>query len=63
MLERRELKTCAVHLFAPEIPENGDVDVHDEAVWAQGNPGLAVGIKSLEWMRDEARRGDADRPF
>ena len=64
MIERRDLPTCAVHLFAPDIPENGDVDVHDEAVWAQGNPGLAVGIKSrpVDAGRSGQDRSDTTGP-
>ena len=60
MLDRRELPTCAVHLHAPEVPEDGTaLDIHDPAVWAAGNPGIAVGIKSASWMADEARRVEA----
>ena len=59
MIERQDLSTCAVHLYAPEIPEDGEIDIHDTAVWAAGNPGLACGIKSTSYMTDEARRVDA----
>ena len=59
MIERRDLPTCAVHLYAPEVAEGEAVDIHDPAVWAAGNPGIAAGIKSAEWMRDEAARVEA----
>lgn len=42
----------AVHLY--QAPEDCDLD--DPADWAAANPGLAVGIKSIDYMRDEARR-------
>lgn len=58
-VQRRDLATCVVHLHAPDVPEGGDVDVHDPAVWAAGNPGLGAGIKSASWMADEARRVEA----
>ena len=44
MLERKELPQTVVHLYAPDIPEGGDVDTHDPAIWALGNPGLECGI-------------------
>ena len=59
MIARRDLPTCAVHLYAPEVPEGGEIDIHDPAVWAAGNPGIAAGIKSAAYMRDEAARVEA----
>ena len=59
LIERRDLPTCAVHLYAPEIAEGGEVDIHDPEVWAAGNPGIACGIKSTAYMRDEAARVEA----
>ena len=56
MLGRADLPTCAVHLYAPEIPEGGEVDILDPGVWALGNPGIAAGIKSAGYMADEAAR-------
>ena len=53
MIERRDLPQTAVHLHSP--PE-GDVDIHDPQVWALGNPGLAIGIKSMDYMAAEAAR-------
>ena len=53
MLERRGLPQTAVHLHAP--PE-GDVDIHDPKMWRMGNPGLAIGIKSMDYMAAEAAR-------
>lgn len=53
MLDRQDLDTCAVHLHAPD---DDAPDIHDPAVWAAGNPGIACGIKSATWMADEARR-------
>ena len=59
LLDRAELPTVAVHHYAPEVPEDGAIDIHDPAVWDAGNPGIAPGIKSAEWMADEARRVEA----
>ena len=33
-----------------------DCEIDDEAVWHASNPGLADGIKSIDYMRDMARR-------
>ena len=59
MLERRDLPTCSVHIYAPELPETGEVDIHSPETWAAGNPGIACGIKSAAWMQDEADRVEA----
>ena len=59
MIARRDLPTCAVHLFAPDVADGDDVDIHDPKVWAAGNPGLAAGIKSMAYMADEADRVEA----
>ena len=59
MIDRRELPTTAVHLYAPEVADGDEVDIHDPAVWAAGNPGLAAGIKSAAYMADEAARVEA----
>ena len=59
MIERRDLPTCKVHLHAPSIPEGGEIDLHDPEVWAAGNPGIKAGIKSADYMRDEAARVEA----
>ena len=56
MIERRELPTCAVHLYAPDVVQGADVDIHDRDVWKAGNPGLAAGIKATEYMAAEAAR-------
>ena len=56
MLERRELPTCAVHLYAPDVIQGADVDIQDRRIWAAGNPGLATGIKATEYMEAEAAR-------
>ena len=56
MLARRDLAQTAVHLFAPEVEPGGDVDIHDPAIWALGNPGLALGIKQASYMAAEAER-------
>ena len=53
IVERRDDPAVAVHLYQPTDPE---CDLDDEAAWHAANPGLAVGIKSLAYMRDEARR-------
>ena len=56
MIDRRDLPTTSVHLYAPDGAEGGDVDITDPAVWAAGNPGIAAGIKSAGYMADEAAR-------
>ena len=56
LVDRADLATCAVHMYAPETPIAGDVDVSDPSVWAAANPGLELGIKSAAWMADEAAR-------
>ena len=56
MLDRRELPTCAVHLYAPDVVQGAAVDIHDRKIWAAGNPGLAVGIKAVDYMVAESQR-------
>ena len=56
MLERRELPTCTVHHYAPDVVQGAAVDIHDRKIWAAGNPGLAVGIKALDYMVAESAR-------
>ena len=58
MLERADMPTCRVHLYAPDVPEGGAVDIFDREVWAAGNPGLdpAIGIKQMDYMIAEAAR-------
>ena len=56
MLDRRELPTCAVHLYAPDVVQGAAVDMHDRKIWAAGNPGLAVGIKAVDYMVAESAR-------
>ena len=56
MLERRELPTCAVHHYAPNVIQGAAVDIHDRQIWAAGNPGIAAGIKQLEYMVSESQR-------
>ena len=56
MIERRDLPTCAVHLWAPDVIEGAAVDIHDRQIWAAGNPGLATGIKALDYMAAESAR-------
>ena len=53
--ERRGAPGLAVHLH--QSAEGCGLD--DETEWAAANPGLAVGIKSLEYMRAESRRVQA----
>ena len=52
ILERRGDAGLVVHLF--QAPEKARLD--DESAWRAANPGIAVGIKSASYMRDEARR-------
>ena len=52
IIKRRGDPSLALHLY------QSDEDCHldDEKAWHDSNPGLAVGIKSIEYMRAEARR-------
>ncbi|MDD9980195.1 MAG: terminase large subunit [Gammaproteobacteria bacterium] len=52
LIERRAEPNIAVHLYRPPA----DCRIDDEAAWHAGNPALALGIKSLEYMRHESRR-------
>ena len=52
MIERRNDPGVAVHLY--RAPDDAALD--DPAAWDAANPGLACGIKSTSYMRDEARR-------
>ena len=52
IVKRRDDPGVAVHLHQP--PEDCALD--DEAAWHAANPGLAAGIKSIDYMRAEARR-------
>ena len=57
-MDRADLPTCVVHLYAPDVVQGGDVDIHDREIWAAGNPGLdpAIGIKQMSYMIAEAMR-------
>ena len=59
MIARADMATTSVHLYAPDVDDGDDVDIHDPEVWAAGNPGLACGIKSASYMADEAGRVEA----
>ena len=52
IVARRNDPAVAVHLY--RAAENSDLD--DPKAWAAANPGIAAGIKSIEYMSDEARR-------
>ena len=52
MLERRGRPDLVVHHYAG--PDN--CKLGDESAWAAANPGLAAGIKSIEYMRHQAAR-------
>lgn len=54
MQDRAELKRPELFWRKWEAPE--DCDIRDEAAWHAGNPGLADGIKSIDYMRDMAQR-------
>ena len=56
MLDRRELPTCAVHHYAPDVIQGADIDIFDRKIWAAGNPGIAAGIKSEAYMVAESAR-------
>ena len=47
MIERRELPTCSVHHYAPDVVQGADVDIHDRRIWA-------TGIKALAYMEAES---------
>ena len=52
----------AVHIHQPK---NKSCALDDKAAWHEANPGLAAGIKSLDYMRAESRRvriTTADQP-
>ena len=55
-LLRKDLPTCAVHLFAPDVVQGAAVDIHDRDLWRAGNPGLECGIKSMDYMIAESQR-------
>ena len=52
MIGRQADPATVVHVF--QAPDDCAVD--DPAAWAAANPGIAAGIKSLSYMRDESRR-------
>ena len=52
IVARRDDPGVSVHLFQSDPKAKLD----DEAEWHKSNPGLASGIKSLDYMRDAARR-------
>lgn len=52
ILKRKGDPGLAIHHYA--APDGCALD--DEDGWAAANPGIAAGIKSLAYMRDEARR-------
>ena len=52
ILERKGALGLKVHHY--HAPEGCALD--DEAAWIAANPGLACGIKSIDYMRSEARR-------
>lgn len=62
LLERKAEPDVAVHLY--QAPANARLE--DVNAWHAANPGLAVGIKSMDYMRAEARRAlatPADQAF
>ena len=52
MVEQKEDPSTCVHLYQAER----DAALDDPEQWHKANPGLSVGIKSLSYMEDEARR-------
>ena len=52
LIDRADDPAVALHLY--RSPDACALD--DPAAWAAANPGLSAGIKSLSYMRDEARR-------
>ncbi len=53
LIDRADDPAVALHLYRG--PDGCPLD--DPAAWSAANPGIAAGIKSLGYMRDEARRG------
>ena len=43
-------------VFGLEYKANDDCDIQDESAWKQANPGLELGIKSMDYMRHMANR-------
>ena len=57
ILERKGAAGLAIHHYhAPP-----DCALDDEAAWAAANPGLAAGIKQMDYMRSEAARVSVTR--
>ena len=52
MVEQQDDPSTCVHLYQAER----DAALDDPEQWHKANPGLSVGIKSLSYMEDEARR-------
>ena len=52
MITRRGDQSISVHLYRA----HEDCLIDDPRAWHAANPGIKCGIKSLEYMRDEARR-------
>ena len=57
ILERKGAAGLAIHHY--HAPEGCALD--DEAAWAAANPGLACGIKQMDYMRSEAARVSVTR--
>ena len=55
LVKRRKDPSVVVHVY--EAPRGCALD--DETAWHAANPGIAVGIKSLSYMRDVSRRAAA----
>ena len=52
MLQRKGSPGTAIHHYTAPA----DCRIDDESAWHAANPGIAIGIKSLAYMRHEARR-------
>ena len=52
MIKRQADPATVVHVYQARE----DCALDDSSAWAAANPGIAAGIKSLAYMRDEARR-------
>ena len=55
LVQRRDDPSVVVHAY--HAPAGCALD--DESAWHKANPGIATGIKSLDYMRDMARRAAA----
>ena len=59
MFSEQEKRADSPTMFWTKYATDLKSDLNDEASWAESNPGLADGIKSLSYMRNAAERAHA----